>query len=396
MMHSLISLPQELVEMIFGYLSLSDRGKVRMLSKDYNSRFQVAFWYSARVRINLTIQCLERLVKTIEQCDSTIPIENILITQARCWQKHSPSRIVPLLVKAFSALQLRTIEFQLPTYKSVGFEYWKPVIDAITEANQTTIEVINSPPVQLSNFALSKKRAKLYQDTFRNLRELRITTTSSSQHERPDLTQRFWSFIETIGENLESLKITAVHKPQGYYSKPDPHRGKRTRQPDGGYLPEKLSLPKLRSLRLNDVAVTVNDLKKLLKSADTMESFVINGCQMDDPKNDWFEVLKYLKANRFRKLQRLVLLLSGNYWGVSNSYDLPELRVDSYRGNWISGNCLVQLRSGANGYRQMRKNLWEELEGHDEADGFWSSITNQKWTGEKAVAWKTPKATNNR
>ncbi|KAK6508362.1 hypothetical protein TWF506_010456 [Arthrobotrys conoides] len=376
-MASLASLPQELVDMIFDDLSPTNIGKVRLISRDHNARFKGLFWYHVfqPLQIDLRPSCVERLTELGDDFEVASHIHDITI-QPRRHQELKVSLITPLLTKAFVGLpHIKNIDIKV-AYGTNGFDYWKPVMDAVIKSKRRTVEGISGPRagIQMSKFKLSESQMKGYHNTFINLKSLDITV--SVQCERPGLTERFWSFIENIGNQMERLTMrttrtsTSIPLPNVY----------------GGFLPVNFNLPKLKELRLVDVAVTPMDLKKLLGNVE-MEVIDISQCRMMNPKVDWFEVLKHLRDGNFTKIKELRFMISSQHG--SELYDLPNLLID-INGDWTSGgdSCRVILRSGLAKHDTVQKNLWDELGANDDQDEFWSSLTDSKWTLPRATRWK--------
>ncbi|KAK6526963.1 hypothetical protein TWF281_010159 [Arthrobotrys megalospora] len=373
-MASLVSFPQELVDMIFNDLTPADIGKVRRLSKDYNARFGGLYWYLVfrNLRIDLRPSCVERLIQTGERCEVAPEIQHITV-HPHPMQELSVSQITPLLAKAFSVLpNIRTIEFSI-TYGSAGFEYWKPVMDGIIKSKRNTVETVKGPArgIQMSKFKFSANQLKGYQTTFSNLRTLDIT--ASVQFEYGPVAEGFWSFIEKIGSKIEDLTVRTTRTASTIPS-PNSH---------GGYLPRTFSLPKLKKLKLVETAVTPKDMKKLVNR--DIEAIDISPCRSRSLAWDWFEIAKDFRDSRLERLQKLRLFLS-TYDG-DDSYDLPKITID---GSWISEEniCRVELRSGNTKRYVTHKSLWNELETHDEVSEFWTSLTNGKWTSNRATRWK--------
>ncbi|KAK6349049.1 hypothetical protein TWF730_009809 [Orbilia blumenaviensis] len=384
-MASLASLPQELVDMILDDLKPADLGKVRQLSRDHNARFQGLFWHLVfhPLKINLSTACIERLIR-LEGCPVTSQIQSLAVFP-HFSEDLKISRTTSLLTKAFASLSnLKFVMINVHRHAS-GFDFWKPVMDAIIKSKRTTVEYIQGPGcgIQMSKFKFSPNQIKGYTTTFTNLKSLDIK--ASVQVERAHISEEFWSFIEKIGTNLENLTVSTGRTAETI-STPNSH---------GGYLPQNFNLPKLKELKLCDVSVTPMDLKKLLRNAD-LEAIDISRCRMADPKKNWFEVVKFLRDNRLEKVKKLELMLSAYYvCHGGDSYDLPNLTING-ECSWTSegNNCRVMLRSGLLNHYVAHKNLWDELGKHDGIDNFWASLTNNKWTSKRATRWKRLETAN--
>ncbi|KAK6348573.1 hypothetical protein TWF718_006361 [Orbilia javanica] len=387
----LLSLPQELVDMILAEgLTVSDLGKVRLISKDYNTKFKDDFYYQVfkEIRINLRSEHIEKLAAIAAGSPGALPyMQHIIISPI--WDRPYRQRyndedfrnpqLGPLLAKMFSTLtHLKTIEFDVSSgTQAIG--YWKPIIDAVIAGERTTVETIKGPKaaIQMSKFKplATAKLLKDYRATFCNLKSLEIQT--SVQSETPAATAHFWSMINAMGAKLEDL--TVENSRMSFRDDPSPGR-QRSYQPKG------FDLPQLKRLKLVDVAITATDLKALLSNSDGIEIVDIAACRMPKEKNDWFEVLGHLKKHRFPKLQELSLKMSACF--NQTAYDLPRLEV---KGDWTVEDCFVTLRSATIGdyvNYVFKKNLWNELDLHQTVDEFWDSLTDRKWRSKGTTRWK--------
>ncbi|KAK6519898.1 hypothetical protein TWF506_000193 [Arthrobotrys conoides] len=384
---SLISLPQELVDMIFTEdFRISDLANVRLLSRDHNARFKGYLWDRTQVFKSVrTILSPERINKLIAAATGSeiLPYLQHLTVHTTYWyttrghrdEKIDP-QVVPLLAKAFSTLTaLKTVEVEVENGTNAVI-FWKPTIDAIIASGNTTIETIKGPnaAIQMSKFK-SLATAKLlrgYKTTFCNLKTLEIRT--SCQIENSAATAQFWSVIAAMGAKLEDLTVENTRV--SFRDDPTPDNS-------NSYQPKNFELPELKRLKLVDVAVTSNDLKALLGNSNGIEAIDLIECRMPNEKNDWFEVLRYLRSERFPRLSSLYLVMSACY--DETSYDLPELSIE---GDWTTQDCSVILPSGKPEKYIFEKNLWTELGKHKKANNFWDSITNNKWKSKQTTRWK--------
>ncbi|KAF3220734.1 hypothetical protein TWF192_000196 [Orbilia oligospora] len=390
---SLLSLPQELIDMIFAEgLQVSDFGKVRLLSKDHNARFGGHFWDRTQVfktiRVKLLPGNINKLIAAIEGSEVLPYLQHATISAGQVWYSRSrrdeklDPEVVPLLAKAFSILtSLKTIDVEVNNgTNAIGF--WKPTIDAIIAAGTKNIETINGPiaAIQMSKFKplATAKLLRDYKTTFCNLKTLKIQT--SVQIENPTATTHFWSIIAAMGTKLEDLTV----KNSRVCFKDDPTPSKSS-----SYQCEGFSLPELKRLKLVDVAITSGDLKALLGNSDGIESISIAECRMPNEKDDWFEVLRYLRSERFPQLNSLYLAMSACYDEVS--YELPKFSVE---GDWMTEDCSVTLPSGKRANYVWKKNLWSELGKHKTVDKFWNSVTDKKWKSKQATRWKRRRLIN--
>ncbi|KAF3278167.1 hypothetical protein TWF970_004623 [Orbilia oligospora] len=376
-MASLASFPQELVDMIFSDLGPTHLGKVRLLSRFHNARFKNLFWYLVfqTLQIDLRPSCVERLILLGKGPEVASMIQNIIVRPQQ-GQDLKVSQITPLLTKAFAGLpDIKSIDIQVPRGTN-GFDYWKPIMDAAIKSKRGTVESITGPKcgMQMSKLKFSTAQTIAYQNAFINLKNLDITV--SVQYERPELAEKFWTWIERIGSQMERLTIKTTRTSHNMPS-PNDH---------GGFLPRNFSLPKLKALKLIDAAVTPNDFKKFFGNVD-MEVVDISQCRMKNPKVNWFKILKHLRNGNLNKIRELRFSISSRHG--SGLYDLPNLLID-VNSDWTSeGNsCKVKLHSGLSGFYNTQKNLWDELGATDDQDDFWGSLTNSKWTLPRTTRWK--------
>ncbi|KAK6512267.1 hypothetical protein TWF481_001157 [Arthrobotrys musiformis] len=364
-MASLASLPREIVDMVFSNLTYSDIGSVRLVSRDYDCRFRGIFWYLIfhRFHINLQTSLIQRLIEAGEGCALAVSQIEYLIIHPHGDEELECSVITPLLAKALARMpSLRSVEIAVDygmgrtefvsgwENKINGFEYWKPVVDAIVESKITTVESITGP----------KSGMKMHRLEF-----------------SPEEVGGVLGFIAGIGGCIEDLTVRVILHSEG------------PRTPDApvGYVPKEFNLPKLRRLTLVGVTVTPTDLKEILKSAG-VEKIYIKKCDMGDPKKDWFEVIKNLRHGGLRQIKELRLRMRTRRG--ENDYDLPKLTFSSDK-DWTNrgDTCRVALRSGLQKrYVVTHKNLWNEAGTSSDADQFWDSLTNLKWKSKRATRWK--------
>ncbi|KAK6501922.1 hypothetical protein TWF481_009741 [Arthrobotrys musiformis] len=389
MVATLLSLPQELIDMIFAEgLEPSDLGKVRRLSKDHNDRFKYHYWQLvfATIRVKLKPSSLERLIAAGTGSEALPFMQHVVFWPAATQSylnRESPDHLknpelVQSLAKTFSTLtHIKTVEIALGGGTNAA-AYWKAVVDAILAAKSTTIEKLKAPvaAIQMSKFKpfASAKFLKLYRTSFRNLKSLEIHT--SVQLENPTATAFFWSMVDAMGSKLEDLTVRNTR----ISFRDDPNPGSQK-----SYQSKNFSLPELKRLTLVDVAITPTDLKTLLGNSEGIEAIDICKCRMPKEKDGWFEVLVYLKDNQFPHLRELELAMNGTY--NEYYYDLPKVSV---KGNWRTEDCSVEVSCGgvAPGPYEFQANLWNELENNGTADKFWDSLTDRKWNSKQATRWK--------
>ncbi|KAK6508361.1 hypothetical protein TWF506_010455 [Arthrobotrys conoides] len=345
-------MPQEVVNEVFSYLNSSEVAKAKALCRDYNNRFARDYWYSASIIILFRVYRLRSLIQTLESCEIKSPcLRKITFYAEGNQDPPAYSMIKPHLTKLFSMLTTKGITFRLNYRQSNKFGYWKPVVDAVLENRVSTIQTIcqaspgyvrRTNPIHglpLHRFQLSTRLADYYRTTLSNLNRLKITT--AGQALEPELTRKFWLFIDNIGANLTELKVSVVHRHRIKLEHPDWEQLTGLRKPAKGYLPPSFRLPKLKKLHLEGASVTVDDIERLL-DPHVLESLHISECQMDEPIGDWFKFLKYLQGNQFSRPRMLCLVSRDDFLDRGyqlmqrNQYDLPELWIN---GDWTTTVC---------------------------------------------------------
>ncbi|KAF3136172.1 hypothetical protein TWF703_005817 [Orbilia oligospora] len=387
-MSSLASLPQELVDMILSTLTLQEINKLRLLSKSHDARFKHLYRSQAFGELRLTLQAaqLQNLFNLLKGAGDELKqyFRHITIRLVESYNEVKDPKVKPLLTGIFKKMDyLETVEFDITFRSSNVIDHWKPVMDAIIAAKRHSIEVIKSPRcgLAMSTFNLREPQLISYENTFKNLRSLEVST--SVQSERPDVTFAFWSWVNVIGSNLEELAVAGFRSKTPTRPKPDA---------EGRFLPKNFDLPKLKSLELVHVCLTLKDMKTMLRNTDVIEELNIVGCVTETNRPSYFfKLLKYLQNKRATRLQSLDLALSGLHDSIV-AYELPNI---TFSGNWMDPETLtlVELNQGKVVYRgavaySLKKSLWKELETHNTTIDFWHSITDGKWVDREVTRWK--------
>ncbi|RVD88809.1 uncharacterized protein DFL_002982 [Arthrobotrys flagrans] len=387
-MTSLDSLPQELVDMILSDLTLFDLTKIRLLSASHNSRFKYLYWSKVFTEIRLTLRTahLQRLLNLLKGSRDELKqyLRYIIICPIDSYNEVKDPKVKLFLKSIMKELSyLETVEFDIPERSLNAIDHWKPVIDAIIASNHRSITTLKSPRcgLAMSSFNVQDSKLASYSTTFQNLKSLEVST--SVQFERAEVTFAFWNWINVIGSNLEELGV-AGYRSQGI-TRPKPDA-------EGRYLPKDFDLPKLKSLELVDVCLTLRDLKTVVRNTAVIEEVRIVGCvaEMNRPSY-FFKFLKYLKDEKATRLQSLELILSGYHDDIV-SYELPNI---SFTGNWADPKTLtmVELNPRKDAYINAlaytsQKHLWTELSTHNNTVDFWSSLTDGKWVDRDVTIWK--------
>ncbi|KAK6523516.1 hypothetical protein TWF281_001497 [Arthrobotrys megalospora] len=386
-MASLVSIPQELVDMIFADLTTKEIGRVRWLSKDYNERFKGAFWYKVfeLIRVNLKPASLERLFKLVRGGGEVNQyLQHIIFRPVESYNELKDPKVKQLLFKIMSILpNLRTVEFDISQRSSNAYDHWKPVMDAIIASKRQTVETITAPRcgLAMSSFNFRENQLEAWENTFTNLTYLEVST--SVQWERADVTFAFWSWVMVIGGKLEVLRVLGHRSNSLTDPKPDG---------EGRFLPSTFNLPELKTLDLVDVCLALKDMKVMLRNTHKIESISLSGCVPETKRPSYFfKILKFLRNKRAERLEFLELSLGG-YYNQIVAYELPTIIL---RKNWTDEKtmCNVELNRERNEYAHVvpyncQKSLWKELEEHDTTKGFWDSLTDGKWMSRDVTKWK--------
>ncbi|KAF3220271.1 hypothetical protein TWF192_011171 [Orbilia oligospora] len=387
-MSSLASLPQELVDMILSTLTPQEINKVRLLSKSHDARFKHLYWSQTLSELRLTLRAaqLQKLFDLLKGAGDELKqyLRHVTIRLVESYNEVKDPKVKPLLTGIFKKMDyLETVEFDITLRSSNVIDHWKPVMDAIIAAKRYSIEVIKSPRcgLAMSTFNLRETQLISYENTFKNLRSLEVST--SVQNERPDVTFAFWSWVNVIGSNLEELAVAGFRSQTPTRPKPDA---------EGRFLPKNFDLPKLKSLELVHVCLTLKDMKTMLRNTDVIEELKIVGCVTETNRPSYFfKLLKYLQNKRATRLRSLDITLSGLHDSIV-AYELPNI---TFSGNWMDPETLTlvdlnqdkAIYRGAVTYR-LQKSLWKELETHNTTIDFWNSITDGKWVDREVTRWK--------
>ncbi|KAF3282511.1 hypothetical protein TWF132_010646 [Orbilia oligospora] len=377
---SLLLLPPEITDLIFSTIPIHDSTKLRLLCKSYNHRFHSHFRTKifTYLRLNTHPSTIHHLSK-ITQSGAGPWIQHITFS-SKPFSKLNPNISLSspsddenddTSSKYLPPNDLTEILNHLPNLRLIDFDgscnitNWKEIISSISKSQISAIETLRSPPGKMlvSGLLLSPSELEQYSHgSFDRLKTLEMHTEDSISN--PDHIDNF--------------------------------------------LPQTFNLPNLKRLHLDDLYLTVKDITNHLLPAHISSQFEklnLTKCHLlpNDPAQNWFTILTHLKTHTFPKLTYLKLSLSGYYNGIT-TYDLPDLKFNTNEiiisgagkpakpWNQRNTKCEVKLRSGEWNTYVVRKSLWEELD-RVMRDGlgeevFWESLTNGKWTSDRATRLK--------
>ncbi|KAF3158967.1 hypothetical protein TWF788_004041 [Orbilia oligospora] len=415
---SLLLLPPEITDLIFSTLPIHDSTKLRLLCKSYNHRFHSHFRTKifTYLRLNTHPSTIHHLSK-ITQSGAGPWIQHITFS-SKPFSKLNPK--ISLSSPSsddendYTFSTLTEILTHLPNLRLIDFDGscnitdWKEIISSISKSQIPAIETLRSPPGKMlvSGLLLSPSEMEQYSyGSFDRLKTLEMHTEGMPM-------QNFWSWISIIGRNcLEDLTIrNSRNDINNNNTSIDNHHQEFTPNSNhiDNFLPQTFNLPNLKRLHLDDLYLTVKDITNLLLPAHISSQFEklnLTKCHLlpNDPAQNWFTILTHLKTHTFPKLSYLKLSLSG-YYNAITTYDLPDLKFNTNEiiisgagkpakpWNQRNTKCEVKLRSGEWNTYVVRKSLWEELDrvmrdGSGE-EVFWESLTNGKWTSDRATRLK--------
>ncbi|KAF3277748.1 hypothetical protein TWF970_005001 [Orbilia oligospora] len=428
---SLLLLPPEITDLIFSTIPIHDSTKLRLLCKSYNHRFQSHFRTKifTYLRLNTHPSTIHHLSKITQSgvgpwiqhiTFSSKPLSklnpNISLSSPSDDHENDYNTSSKYLPPPPPPNDLTEILNHLPNLRLIDFDgscnitNWKEIISSISKSQVSAIETLRSPPGKMlvSGLLLSPSEMEQYSyGSFDRLKTLEMHTEGMPM-------QNFWSWISIIGRNcLEDLTIRNSRNDidNDINSIIDNHhQNSISANPDhiDNFLPQTFNLPHLKRLHLDDLYLTVKDITNhLLPShiSSQFEKLNLTKCHLlpNDPAQNWFIILTHLKTHTFPKLTYLKLSLSGYYNGIT-TYDLPDLKFNTNEiiisgagktakpWNQRNTKCEVKLRSGEWNTYVVRKSLWEELD-RVMRDGlgeevFWESLTNGKWTSDRATRLK--------
>ncbi|KAK6331287.1 hypothetical protein TWF730_004374 [Orbilia blumenaviensis] len=286
-------------------------------------------------------------------------------------------RLIPDLI---NAMTVYTIPLE---YKHVG--YWNYTMNAAVTAGVSSLEKISDiglfgDGIPLNWFTTPPLQLTRMQSTLSNLRVLHITYTENDRRSRshplpapgaqpppvPTARRNFCKWIESMAGTIEKLRLEDVSSSPNRYA-------------DGCPLP---ILPKLKNADLAGMSLKPEAFKAFIEPCkDRLRDVFLSQCLLENPKDEWFEILKLLKECRsLTKFQ----ICQKSQWRKQERF--PDIEAF---GDWTSGKVQCQVipstqeRHGGYAYAEtshiLTKNLAKELEDHLEADEFWDSITNHKW-----------------
>ncbi|EGX48735.1 hypothetical protein AOL_s00079g374 [Orbilia oligospora ATCC 24927] len=151
-------------------------------------------------------------------------------------------------------------------------------------------------------------------------------------------------------------------------------------------LPESRMFSSLRKLGLAGFKIDLENLKIFLTHCkQSLKEFTLSRLAMQDPKEDCFEILKFLSDDFKLKLFRLALQGHGRDFITKRKaeYALPDLEAI---GDWSSKSMICTVRGlGVEKPYDFSKHLGRELWTHDSSDTFWNSITEGIWVDREAL-----------
>ncbi|KAK6351912.1 hypothetical protein TWF718_005056 [Orbilia javanica] len=309
-MTSLVSLPPELTDMIFNYIPPRYRamhiGRVRLLSKDHDSKFKEIYWQTLcqNFRMKLTTESFDRLLKLINDSGSEVDRQQILsadsITSITIYSgfyaslSESSQELVAGLVNLFTKLEnLKTLEFcHEISPRTSAFEHWKPVMEALIKSKKTSIQSLKAPWLEYNNnlllpaskFNFSPKQLKAYRDTFPNLTRLQISASMSV--EDPKNLKYFWAFIANLAPTLEYLTVTVSEATNLHLD---------DRRVSDDFVPKELDLQRLKELRLFGVPLTIDDVEHL-RNITKDKKIYFTRCRLRNKQPNWPEILQFLRT----------------------------------------------------------------------------------------------------
>ncbi|KAF3914358.1 hypothetical protein AA313_de0209277 [Arthrobotrys entomopaga] len=286
-------------------------------------------------------------------------------------------RLPPDLVNAIST-------YVIPLdYKHSG--YWNIVTNAALIAGLSKLEKISDiglfgDGVPLSWFIMPQSRLTKMGAAFSSLRVLHLTFSDGERRNRAVIInprpvgvnlsrQTLCKWVESVGSSIEELRLEDMTSSARYE--------------DGSPLPV---LSKITKLELVGLALKAESFKELLEaSQSSLNDIVFSQCLLENPKVEWVEILRELKA-KCPRLTKLSVVMKGQWRRREERFPDIEFRGgDQINLSSEKATCLVtpgvQERSEFfhRTVHTLQKNLAKLLDQHKEPEQFWDALTDRKW-----------------
>ncbi|KAF3903582.1 hypothetical protein AA313_de0203190 [Arthrobotrys entomopaga] len=246
--------------------------------------------------------------------------------------------------------------------------------------------------IPLKWFNLPPKRLAAYHESFPNIRVLELVINYDKEPSAgggimPWVTERlnqaFCQWLGAFASKLERLELE-IFEQIGPANMPF-------------LVSEGIGMPNLKSFVLRKAVINFDDIIKFLDSCkQNMEVLKFADCLFDNPNEDWFRLLQYLKRET-TKLRNFAMTSFDKADVYKWIKDVPFVIPSSItvEGLWCSEATKCEIVLGLRVFspkRNMRwryktsKNISAELAAHSEAESFWQSVTDYKCSGG-AVNW---------
>ncbi|KAF3216097.1 hypothetical protein TWF679_003315 [Orbilia oligospora] len=458
-MASLTTLPPELLNLITGPLTLPDLLKIRLLNKSHNLKFQHYFrsllFTSISIRIDININLdpdedasiykLSHLPSAAKSYIQTITISgskkylNFRPVDSHNIKKKSKSKSKPKSTSSTSP-NLPTILQTLPNLKTIIIKETTPST-IITSLLTTSISTSSSSSSSIKTLHVTTPSLNLTDLTFPASNSPpsspptiipifhSLTTLSLSLKlpfdQKP--ISKLWTWITSLSPTLHSLTLKNTSNPPTSLNTPWPlHPHQTTFLPKNKHKKKNLTnnLPHLKSLKLHNIHLTIQDINILLPTPkdSPIEYISFEACQMQYPDKEWYEVISYLllfnnttsHGEYFKHLNHISLKLNTHHPTIP-TYELPDLEFTNITSPTPLPTCKISFKptfitTTAQGKKEeeeeestislqkplhhiisLLNNINNNINNINEKNPhtpFWTSLTNGKYTSPSILKWK--------
>ncbi|EGX50267.1 hypothetical protein AOL_s00076g232 [Orbilia oligospora ATCC 24927] len=467
-MASLATLPPELLNLITGPLTLPDLLKIRLLNKSHNLKFQHYFrsllFTSISIRIDInsdpdegdSIYKLSHLPSAAKSYIQTIIIsgsKEYLNFKAVDNYKSNNNTSHNITKKSKSKSKstspnLSTILQTLPNLKTITIKETTPstIITSLltisifisTSSSSTSLQSlhITTPSLNLTDLTFPASPIPILHSLTTLSLSLKFPFTNNHHLDQKPIS-KLWTWITSLSQTLHSLTLKNTSSPPNSLNQPwplHPHQTiflpKNKNKNKGKDDKKKVitNLPHLKSLKLHNIHLTIQDIHHLLPTPkDSLIEYIsFEACQMQYPDKEWYEVISYLlpfndnnnnnnnttTANRqyFKHLNHISLKLNGHHPTIP-TYELPDLEFTNLNRNTDINTlnplptCKISLNTTTptnqdkkqeESIISLQKPLHHIITPHPKNNtniktphkSFWTSLTNGKYTSPSILKWK--------
>ncbi|KAF3309140.1 hypothetical protein TWF173_011373 [Orbilia oligospora] len=448
-MASLATLPPELLNLITGPLTLPDLLKIRLLNKSHNLKFQHYFrsllFTSISIRIDInsdpdeddSIYKLSHLPPAAKSY-----IQTIIISGSKKYLNFKPvdnyksdnntSHNITKKSKSKSkstSPNLSTILQTLPNLKTITIKETTPstiitslltisISTSSSSSSSTSLQSlhITTPSLNLTDLTFPASPIPILHSLTTLSLSLKFPFTNNHHLDQKPIS-KLWTWITSLSPTLHSLSLKNTSSPPNSLNQPwplHPHQTiflpknkNKNKNKDDKKKKGITNLPHLKSLKLHNIYLTIQDIHLLLPTPkDSLIEYIsFEACQMQYPDKEWYEVISYLlpfnnnntttTTNRqyFNHLNHISLKLNGHHPTIP-TYELPDLEFTNLNSPNPLPTCKISLKTTSTNQERKKEEIislqkpLHHINNKTPHKSFWTSLTNGKYTSPSILKWK--------